>query len=145
MSSNGGRSRKSGGAAWLGAVTALALVLAACGGGDGGGGGGDTTDYQIQVAIANETTEQMTIRLDDGETQTLETCTGNVFFFNLPATDWVVYVNDQPAVDSLDLDPNYLDKNLVANLWLNEDGTLDVERVQPGSNIAKPAKPSICT
>jgi hypothetical protein len=145
MSISGGRSRKSGGAVLLGAVASLALVLAACGGGDGGGGGGDATEYEIQVAIANETTEQMTIRLDDGEPQTLETCTGNVFIFNLPATDWVVYVNDQPAIDSLDLDPNYLDKNLVANLWLHEDGTLEVERVQPGSNIQKPAKPSICT
>ncbi len=83
MSISGGRSRKSG-AVLLGAVASLALVLAACGGGDGGGGGGDATEYEIQVAIANETTEQMTIRLDDGEAQTLETCTGNVFIFSLP-------------------------------------------------------------
>ncbi len=84
MSISGGRSTKSG-AVLLGAVASLALVLAACGGGDGGGGGGGAaTEYEIQVAIANETTEQMTIRLDDGEAQTLETCTGNVFIFSLP-------------------------------------------------------------
>ncbi len=145
MSISGGRSRTTRRGLLL-AITATALVLAACGGGGGGGGGnGDITDYVIRVAIANETTEQATVQLDDSEVQTLETCTGAVFIFNLPATDWVLTVNGQPAVDSLDLDPAYLDKNLVANLWLHDDGTLEVERVVPGSNIQAPAKPSICT
>jgi hypothetical protein len=144
MSISGGRSRRTGRGLLL-AITATALVLAACGGGGGNGDGGDVTEYHIQVAIANETTEQATVQLDDSEVQTLETCTGDVFIFNLPATDWVLTVNGQPAVDSLDLDPAYLDKNLVANLWLHDDGTLEVERVVPGSNIQAPAKPSICT
>ena len=146
MSISGGRSSKSPTAVMFTAAAALALVLAACGGGDnGGGGGGGGTGYVIQVAIANEKTEQMSIQLDESEAKTLETCTGAVFTFDLPATDWVLTVNGESAVDSLDLDPSYLDKNLVANLWLHDDGTLEVERVVPGSNIQAPAKPSICT
>lgn len=147
MSISGRQPTAAGRAAVVAATVTLALVLAACGGGDngGGGGGGGDTQYIIQVAIANETTEDATIELTDAEPQTLATCKGNVYTFNLPVTDWILSVNGQPVVDSLDLDPNYLDKNLVANLWLNEDGTVDVERVQPGSNIQKPAQPSICT
>ena len=99
----------------------------------------------MKVAFANETAEAATLQLDDGDVTSVETCTGGVFEFNLPATDWVLKVNGEPGVDSLEIDPNYLDKNLVANLWLHEDGTLEVERVQPGSQIQPPAKPSICT
>ncbi|HSM37783.1 MAG TPA: hypothetical protein VK838_00485 [Candidatus Limnocylindrales bacterium] len=124
-------------------MASMVLVLAACGGG-GGGGGDATSEYVIRVAIANETADTATLQVNDGEPQTVDTCTGGVFIFNLPATDWVLTVNSETAVDSLELDPNYLDKNLVTNMWLYSDGRLEVERTIPGSNIQAPPKLIIC-
>ena len=121
----------------------LALLLAACGGGNGGNGNGGS-EYVMRVAIANETAEAATLQVGEGEPQMVESCNGAVLIFNLPATDWVLTVNGEPAVDSLELDPSYLDRNLVANMWLHEDGALDVERVLPGSNIQAPPRLIIC-
>lgn len=125
------------------ALAMAALVLAACGGG-GGGGGGETSEFVVRVAIANETADVATLQVNDGEPQTVDSCTGGVFIFNLPATDWVLTVNGQAAVDSLEIDPLYLDKNLVSNMWLYEDGRLEVERTVPGSNIQAPPRLIIC-
>lgn len=130
------------GAVPMAAVAIVALLLAACGGGNGGNG--EVTNV-IRVAFANETDSDATIQLNDSEPTVVESCKGGVFIFDLPATDWVVTVNGETAVDSLELEPTHLDSNLVANLWLHEDGTLETERVLPGSNIQAPASLSICT
>lgn len=129
-------------------VAALVLVLAACGGGGGGGGGGDSA-LMLRVAVINETTDDLAISLDatePGEPQTLATCKGEVYAFELPeGEEWVLTLNGQTVIDSLDLEANLIDRNLTAEVQANEDGTVRLERIQAGSQVSRPAQLGICT
>lgn len=127
------------------AVATLGLLIAACGGGNGGNGGNGESGFTLRVAFANETAEAATLALDDGEPQTVESCKGGVFMFEMPATDWVLTVNGETAIDSLEYQPNELDNDVAAKLWLHEDGTVELQSFLPGSNIQAPAGISICT
>ena len=124
------------------------ILLAACGG--GGGGGGDAS-YKLRLATTNETLEAATIALDidgtPGEEQTLDTCKGALFTFDLPAdpSTWAVTINGETAIDSTQLDPNLIDKNLIGGVLINEDGTIEItNEVTPGALISPPAASGIC-
>jgi hypothetical protein len=129
-------------------VAALVVVLAACGGGGGGGGGGDSA-LKLRVAVINETSDDLAISLDatePGEPQTLATCRGEVYAFDLPeGEEWVLTLNGQTVIDSLDLEANLIDRNLTAEVQANEDGTVKLERIQAGSQVSRPAQLGICT
>ncbi|HEX6127854.1 MAG TPA: hypothetical protein VF071_02425 [Candidatus Limnocylindria bacterium] len=129
----------------MAAIAALGLVLAACGGGGGGNGNGDGSGFTLRVSFANETADVATLQLDDGEPVTVESCKGGVFSFEMPATDWILTVNGETAIDSLEYQPNELDNDVAARMWLYEDGRLELESFLPGSNISAPATISICT
>ncbi|HEX5579477.1 MAG TPA: hypothetical protein VFY43_07420 [Candidatus Limnocylindria bacterium] len=137
------------GHALAGMAFACALILlAACGG--GGGGGGDAT-YKLRLATTNETPAAATVTLDvdgePGEPQTLDSCTGTVYTFDLPAdpATWAVTINDEIAIDSTQLDPNLIDKNLIAAVVINEDGTIEFPtEVVAGALISGPAATGIC-
>lgn len=137
------------GHALAGVAFACALILlAACGG--GGGGGGDAA-YKLRLATVNETPEAATVTLDvdgePGEPQTLDSCKGTVFVFDLPAdpATWAVTINDEIAVDSTQLDPNLIDKNLIGAVLVHEDGTVEVtEEIVPGALIGATAQSGIC-
>lgn len=124
-------------------IAVLGLVLAACGGG-GGGGGGDTT-YTLRVAFANETDAEAALAMNDGEAQTVASCKGGVFTWQMPVEGWILTVNGETAIDSLEYQPNELDNDVAARLWLHEDGSIELESFLPGSNISAPAALSICT
>ncbi len=126
----------------IAALAALGLLIAACGGGSGGGGGGN---FVIRVAFANQTDAPATLQMADGEPVEVESCRGGVFTFPMPETDWVLTVNGETAIDSLEQDPQDIDNNVAARLWLREDGTTELESLLPGSNITPPATLSICT
>jgi hypothetical protein len=124
------------------------ILLAACGG--GGGGGGDAA-FKLRLAITNETPDAATVTLDvdgePGEPQSLDSCKGQLFTFDLPAdpATWTVTINDQIAVDSTQLDPNLIDKNLIGSALVHEDGTLEItEEIVPGALISPPAQSGIC-
>ncbi|HET6745752.1 MAG TPA: hypothetical protein VFH90_07890 [Candidatus Limnocylindria bacterium] len=135
------------GPALVAATIALALILAACGG--GGGGGNGATTFKLRAATVNETATDATITLDvagvPGEEQILETCRGRVFEFDLPAgEDWAMSVNGQVAIDSLALEENQIDRNLIAQVTVLEDGTVELESLSPGALIGPPAQSGIC-
>jgi hypothetical protein len=123
------------------------LLIAACGG--GGGGGGGETAFTLRVAFANESADTASLQINSGETQgtaqEVETCKGRVLMFDMPETEWVLTVNGETAIDSLEYQPNQLDNDVAARLWLREDGTIELESFSPGSNISAPAALSICT
>jgi hypothetical protein len=134
------------GAALVAATIALALILAACG---GGGGGGGATTFKLRVAIVNETATDATITLDvagvPGEEQALPTCRGQVFEFDLPeGEDWTMTVNGEIAIDSLALEENQRDRNLIGEVTVLEDGTVEQESLAPGALIGPPAQSGIC-
>jgi len=137
------------GHALAGMAFACALILlAACG---GGGGGGGEAAYKLRLATTNETAEPITVTVavDEvpGEPQTLETCKATLFTFDIPADPgtWTVSVNDEVAIDSTQLDPNLIDKNLIGSLRVNEDGSIELpEEIQPGALISPPAASGIC-
>jgi hypothetical protein len=128
------------------AVAALGVLVAACGGGSNGGG---DQAFTMRVAFVNETEETATVQVNSGETQgeaqEVESCKGRVLTFPMPETDWVVTVNGETAIDSLEYEPTQLDNDVAARLWLHEDGSLELESFGPGSNISAPAALSICT
>jgi hypothetical protein len=124
------------------AVVALSLLLAACGGGENGGGDGA---YALKVSFGNQTDAPAELVFNDGEPITVESCRGGVYTFEMPETDWVLTVNGETAIDSLNQDPMDLDNNAIARLWLREDGTIDLQAFEPGSNVTPPATLSICT
>ena len=127
------------------AVAALGLLLAACGGGGNGGGNGNGGGgFTLRVSFANETDAPAELALNDGEVQTVESCKGGVFNFTMPATDWILTVNGETAIDSLEYQPNQLDQDVAAQVWLNEDGTIELQSFNPGSNITAPAALTIC-
>lgn len=127
------------------AVALLGLVMTACGGGGGGGGNGEG-GYTLRVAFANETDAPAELSLNDGEPQTVESCKGGVYLFTMPDTDWVLAVNGETAIDSIEQNPLHFDNNdATARLWLHEDGSVELENFAPGSNISAPAALSICT
>ena len=54
-------------------------------------------------------------------------------------------VNDEIAIDSTQLDPNLIDKNLIGSLRVNEDGSFEfTEEIKPGALISPPAASGIC-
>ncbi|HET6381460.1 MAG TPA: hypothetical protein VFH63_10595 [candidate division Zixibacteria bacterium] len=125
----------------------LGLVLAACGGGGGGGGNGDT--YRLRVAVVNETDGPIDVSVDvagePGEPQTLESCTGQVLEFSIPAFDeWVLTADGQVAIDSATFEDTLRERNLIAEVWVLEDGTVEQQTLSPGSNIGPPAQAGIC-
>jgi hypothetical protein len=131
------------------AVACAIILLAACGG--GGGGGGGEAALKLRLSAVNETPETATFTLDvdgePGEAQTLDTCKGTVFTFDLPfdPATWAVTVNGDVVIDSTQLDANLIDKNLIAELIIKEDGTVELtEEVQPGALIGAPAQSGIC-
>ena len=129
------------------AVAALGLLVAACGGGNGGGNGDRA--FLLRLAFTNETAETATVQLNSGETQgepqEVETCKARVLTFTMPETEWVVAVNGETAIDSLEYEPNVLDNDVAARLQLNDDGTLTLESLLPGSNVNAPPALGICT
>jgi hypothetical protein len=131
----------------LALLLVLGLVLAACGGG-GGGGGGNGTALKLRVAVVNETTGDIDVSLDaasgPGTPEALATCTAKVFTLDLPDEDWMLTVNGQTAIDSLNLEPIQEDKNLIAEVNANEDGTVTLESLQPGALMGVPAQAGIC-
>jgi hypothetical protein len=132
----------------LALIAMLGFVLAACGGGGGGGGGGDGA-LILKVAVVNETTDDLAVTLDVGgvaeQEQTLETCKAEVYTFTLPDGEWVLALNGQTVIDSFELETNLVDRNLTAEVQANDDGTVTLTRVQPGSQVSKPAQAGICT
>ena len=138
------------GHALAGMAFACALILlAACSGGSGGGGG--DAAFKLRLATVNETPETATITFDvdgePGEPQELDTCKGTLLTFDLPAdpATWAVTINDNIAVDSTQLDPNLIDKNLIGEVTVQEDGTIEItEDIQPGALISPPAATGIC-
>jgi hypothetical protein len=134
--------------AWLALVAVLGVVLAACGGGGGGGGGGDG-GLKLVVAVVNETTDDLTVSLDvggeAGQVQTLATCKAEIYTFTLPDGEWVLALNGQTVIDSFELETNIVDRNLIAEVQANDDGTVTLTRVSPGSQVSKPAQAGICT
>ena len=133
---------------WLALVAVLGVVLAACGGGGGGGGGGDGA-LKLAVAVINETTDDLTVSLDvggeAGQVQTLATCTGEVYTFSLPDGEWVLALNGETVIDSFELETNLVDRNLVAEVQANDDGTVTLTRVNAGSQVTRPTQAGICT
>jgi len=125
------------------AIALLGLVLAACGGGGGGGGGDDL--YTLRVAFANESDAEATVALNDGNPQAVESCKGAILTWQMPVEDWILTVNGETAIDSLQYQPNQLDQDVAARLWLHEDGSIELESFSPGSNIAGITALSICT
>jgi hypothetical protein len=129
------------------AVVALGLVIAACGGGSGGGGG--DREFVLRLAFTNESADTATVQLNSGETQgepqEVETCKARVLTFTMPFSEWVIAVNGETAIDSLEYQPNELDNDVAARLQLNEDGTLTLESFLPGSNVNAPPALGICT
>jgi hypothetical protein len=103
----------------------------------------------MRVAFANESADTASLQLNSGETQgepqEVETCKGRVLTFEMPETEWVLTVNGETAIDSLEYQPDQLDNHVAARLWLREDGTIELESFTPGSNISAPAALSICT
>ena len=134
------------GPALAAAVIALALILAAC----GGGGGGGATTFKLRVATVNETAATATFTLDvggvPGEAQELESCRGTVFTFDLPADPetWAFTANGEIAIDSANLEDVQRDKNLIAEVTLHEDGTVEQESLSVGALIGVPAQSGIC-
>jgi hypothetical protein len=137
------------GHALTGVAFACAIILlAACSG--GGGGGGDAA-FKLRLAVTNETAAPIAVTLDvdgtPGEPQTLESCKAKAFTFDIPAdpATWTVNVDGEIAIDSTQLDPNLIDKNLIGSLWVNEDGSFEMrEEITPGALIAPPAASGVC-
>ena len=124
------------------------ILLAACG---GGGGGGGEAAFKLRLAVTNETTEPLTVTVavdgEPGEPQTVDTCKAALLTFDIPADPgtWTVSLNDEVAIDSTQLDPNLIDKNLIGSVRMNEDGSIEYpEEVQPGALISAPAASGIC-
>jgi hypothetical protein len=126
----------------MAAMLTLALLLAACGG--GGGGGNNDVSGTLKAAVANKTESEATLQIGDGEPQTMEACKGAVFSFDLPVTDWVLTINGQSAIDSTTLSSDLLDVNIVADLVIESDGSITVNRVQRGANIQPPSSYGLC-
>ena len=137
------------GHALAGMAFACALILlAACGGGSGGGG---DAAYKLRLAMVNETPAAISITFDvdgePGEPQSLDTCKATMLTFDLPAdpATWTVTVDGETAVDSTQLDPNLIEKNLIGEVTVLEDGTLEItEDIQPGALISPPAASGLC-
>ena len=129
------------------AAIAVALILAACG---GGGGGGGATTFRLRVVAINETAATATFTLDvggvPGEPQEVESCKGRVLTFDLPADPetWTFTANGEIAIDSATLEDVQRDKNLIAEVILHEDGTVEQESLSIGAGISAPAASGIC-
>jgi hypothetical protein len=132
---------------WVAVIAVLSVVLVACGG--GGSGGGDGSGLKLAVAVINETTDDLAITLDvDGvseQAQTLPTCKAEVYSFALPDGEWVLALNGQTVIDSFELEANLIDRNLIAEVQANDDGTVTLTRISAGSQVSRPAQLGICT
>ncbi|MGH2455711.1 MAG: hypothetical protein ACRDHD_05580 [Candidatus Limnocylindria bacterium] len=130
----------------LALVVVLGLVLAACGG--GGGGGNGASAFKLRVAVINETETDATVSLDTfepGEATTLATCTAQVITYDLPeGEEWILVLNGQTVIDSLELTDLQIDRNLIAEVIANEDGSVEQLSLAPGALIGPPAQAGIC-
>jgi hypothetical protein len=63
----------------------------------------------------------------------------------MPVEAWILTVNGETAIDSLEKQPNELDNDVATLVWLHDDGTIEVKSFLPGSNISAPTGLSICT
>jgi hypothetical protein len=130
------------------AFACAVILLVACGG--GGGGGGGASAFKLRMSTVNETADAATVTFDvagePGEPQTLESCRATLYTFDLPeGEDWAMTINGNIAVDSVQLDPNLLDANLIGEITVNEDGTIEItEEIVRGALITPPAASGIC-
>jgi hypothetical protein len=53
-------------------------------------------------------------------------------------------INDQVAVDSLELDPNLEFQNLIGTININDDGSLETKELRVGRVQQQPAQLGIC-
>ena len=130
----------------LAVVAIFGLVLAACGGG-GGGGNGDESGFVLTIAIVNETEGDLSVSLDSiepGEPVVVASCTARVQTFDIPIDDWQVTYNGESVIDSLEMDPNLLDRNLIARIDAKPDGTFNQHTLAVGRNIGAPAAAGLC-
>ena len=133
------------------AILLLGIVLAACGGGGGGGGGGDgnTSGYILRVAITNDVRSgpvdaSLDTDLETGEVTSIESCSAAVLELPIPLDDWRLMVNGQTAIDSTQMDPNLIDRNLISQVTANDDGTVTQKSLAIGGGIGAPAQAGIC-
>lgn len=126
-------------------IVTVSLMLAACGGGGGGGGGGG--DIALKLAVVNETAADLTVSLNTaeaGEPTVVATCKAILFTVPLPAEDWTVVMNEQVVIDSLELEPDLVDVDLIGEIVAKEDGTFDQKELRAGRVKQRPASLGIC-
>jgi hypothetical protein len=135
----------------MAAMVLLAIVLAACGGGGGGGGNGDGngSGYMLRVAVTNEVRSgpvdaSLDTDLEPGEATSIDSCSAKVLELAIPLDDWRLVVNGQTAIDSTQMDPNLIDRNLIAEVVANDDGTVTQKSLAIGGGIGAPAQAGIC-
>jgi hypothetical protein len=135
----------------MAAIVLLAIVLAACGGGGGGGGNGDgnSSGYMLRVAVTNEVRSgpvdaSLDTDLEPGEATSIDSCSAKVLELAIPLDDWRLVVNGQTAIDSTQMDPNLIDRNLIAEVVANDDGTVTQKSLAIGGGIGAPAQAGIC-
>jgi hypothetical protein len=49
------------------------------------------------------------------------------------------------VIDSFELEANLIDRNLIAEVQANDDGTVTLTRISAGSQVSRPAQLGICT
>lgn len=135
----------------MAAILLFGFVLAACGGGGGGGNGGDgnSSGYILHVAITNEVRSgpvdaSVDTDLEVGEATSIDSCSAAVLEFPIPIDDWRLVVNGQTAIDSTQMDANLIDRNLIAEVIANDDGTVTQKSLAIGGGIGAPAQAGIC-
>ena len=133
------------------AILLFGFVLAACGGGGvgGNGGGGNTSGYMLRVAIINEVRSgpvdaSLDTDLEVGEATSIDSCSAKVLELPIPLDDWRLMVNGQTAIDSTQMDANLIDRNLIAEIVANDDGTVTEKSLAIGGGIGAPAQAGIC-
>jgi hypothetical protein len=132
-------------AAPLALLLVLGLVLAACGG--GGGNGNGATGFKLRTAIINETAGPIEVSLDGAEPgtpTTVESCRASLITYDQPDSDWVLTVNGLPALESVNLEANYIGRNLVVEVNLNSDNTITINNIAAGAFIQTPSQSGIC-
>ncbi len=125
---------------------AVALLLASCGGGNGGGGGGGG-DISIKLAVVNKTAADVNVSLDTtepGEPTVVASCKASLVTMPLPAEDWTVVIDGNVAIDSLELEPDLIDVDLIGEMIVNEDGTFEQKELRAGRVKQQPANLGVC-
>ena len=113
------------------------------------GGGGGTTANTLRVAVINEVRSgPIDVTMDTpsttGDVNSIDSCKAKVLELSIPDDDWTLTVNGQPAIDSTQIDPNLIGKNLIAEVTANDDGTVTQKSLAVGAQIGAPAQAGIC-